>query len=156
VLQPVYFELEMNPTLPFPALAPTTHPIAAKPIAATALETYHAVQQADRIRSLDRSVKVGEIELKDRSRWWKIKVRWTVKMGHFLQFEEISGESQTFCALVNSLNKGDRLITPDEWEIFAMLVDDRRNYALRMGAQKCLSRLIHAPKTPERNAATKG
>ncbi len=137
--------------MPFPT---ATEP-AARPIAVTALETYHAVQHFDRIQCDNGRVNVGEIELKDRGQWWKIKVCWRAELGHFLKLEQILGENQNFRALVYSLHsEGDRPITPDEWELFAMLVDDRRNYALRMGAQKCLGRLTQ--KAPELAAATRG
>jgi len=139
----VYFdEFQMNPMMSFPIVieAPTPEITTS----ATALETYYAVQYLDNRQYLNGRVDVGEIELKDRQGWWwKMKVRWTAERGHFLKFEQISGEKQTFHASTRSSNPSDRLITPDEWEIFAMLVDDRRNYALRMGAQKCLSRLTH-------------
>jgi hypothetical protein len=123
---------------------------------ATALESYHAIQSHIGSQYPNGIADVGNVELKDRQgRWWKIRVRWTAEIGHYLEFEQMPRGSQNFCALANNDPDGDRIITPDEWEIFAMLVDDRSNHALRIGAQKCLGRLIHALKAPEKDVATR-
>jgi len=152
----------MNPT----AALPTTRAIAASANASalkapvTALETYCAIQANGQPTNL------GKIDMKDRQGcWWSVDVLWTVELQHSLKFESASADRPGFYAsALGYLLQGDgpeaavgnRTITPDEWEIFAMLVDDRRNYALRMGAQHCLNRLLSPlTKAPEIPSATK-
>ncbi|MBI4783438.1 MAG: hypothetical protein HY785_19285 [Oscillatoriophycideae cyanobacterium NC_groundwater_1537_Pr4_S-0.65um_50_18] len=152
----------MNPT----AALPTTRSIAtsATPSAlktpVTALETYCAIQAKGQPTTL------GKIDIKDRQGcWWSVEVLWTVEWQHSLKFAPVSADRPGFYASAPSpslqgdgleASEGDRTITPDEWEIFAMWVDDRRNYALRMGAQQCLNRLLSSgAKAPEKPSATK-
>ena len=151
----------MKPTAALPTTRAIAAPVTASALKApvTALETYCAIQAKEQPTNL------GKIDMKDRQGyWWRVDVLWTVEWQHSLKFEPISADRPEFYASASrpslqgglDASEGDRTITPDEWEIFAMLVDDRRNYALRMGAQHCLNRLLSpGAKAPEKPSATK-
>jgi hypothetical protein len=110
----------------------------------TALESYHAPKHPE--KHPDGKIRIGEIELRDRHGYlWQVKVRWTSAQGHYLEFKQKSDNAKTFRALADGYTPGEyRAITPHEWEIFTMLLDDRNNYALRKGAQSSLNRLLES------------
>ncbi|HEY9642501.1 MAG TPA: hypothetical protein V6C57_18585 [Coleofasciculaceae cyanobacterium] len=110
----------------------------------TALESYHAPKHPENYP--DGKIRIGEIELRDRHGFvWQVKVRWASTPGHYLTFQRKSDETQAFRATADGYEPGAYYaITPHEWEIFAMLLDDRHNYALRSRAQSSLNRLIES------------
>lgn len=87
---------------------------------------------------------LGETKIQDSSGClWEIKVRYTGNRGRYLKIKSKSDSNQKMRASADNYKPGEYTsITPDEWEVFLLLIKDSKDRELYAGAKTILDRLV--------------